>query len=466
MEQPRSSRRLDAKFHWSRGLIPGWVHLSQGRVLSGVLSLLFFATLTIGIIGLAVVAIVKPELLASAAVTSTSLQRIFYGILTVGVLYFWASVSSLRRLRKDRRFTKSRFGVFVLASVLAIQCAGFAAAATGINVQRKLIDSLFIDATSLGNNTDPSAPSASQRNLTGRLNILLLGGDAGVNRWGLRPDSISVVNIDFETGRIMMIGLPRNLEKARFSADSPMLKPFPNGFDCGHTCLINAIYTYATGHSSLYSDSKYAGKDVGIQAMREAVQGTLGISIDYYVLIDMHGFSRLVDAVGGVNIDVPLRVVTQYGRVYEKGCQHMTGSQALLYARTRKDSSDYNRMAKQRLVQESLLRQIEPLDLFRAYSELANNGSQYISTDTPQDVVADLLRVGLKSKSASFKSLELVPPTISVVNPNIAHIHELVQTAIITGVVTKAPPTTYGSATATPKPLAPGQTLAKTTPCS
>ncbi|MEI6404785.1 MAG: hypothetical protein WCO64_03320, partial [Actinomycetes bacterium] len=97
MEQPRSSRRLDAKFHWSRGLIPGWVHLSQGRVLSGVLSLLFFATLTIGIIGLAVVAIVKPELLASAAVTSTSLQRIFYGIVTVGVLYFWASVSGLRR---------------------------------------------------------------------------------------------------------------------------------------------------------------------------------------------------------------------------------------------------------------------------------------------------------------------------------------------------------------------------------
>lgn len=80
--------------------------------------------------------------------------------------------------------------------------------------------------------------------------------------------------------------------------------------------------------------------------------------------------------------------------------------------------------------------------------------------------MADLLRVGLKSKTSSFKSLELVPPTISVVNPNIAQIHELVQTAISTGVVTKAPPTTRGFASVSPKPLALGQTLPKTTPCS
>ena len=466
MEESRGLHRQPVRYRWSRGLIPGWVYLTQGRIVAGVLSMALFVAAIATLIGLLVVAFIKPDILTSAAVTVSTLQTIFYVLVVFGVLYVFASLANMLSMFRDGNFRKSRLGVFVLVLMLAAQSLGFGAAAAGVNLQRKLIGSLFVDANSLANSGDPLAPGADQRQLTGRINVLLLGGDAGVNRWGLRPDSISIANIDFETGRIMMIGIPRNLEKARFKDGSPMQGPFPNGYDCGHTCLINAIYTYATGHSSLYSDPKYAGKDPGILAMRDVVEGTLGIPIDYYVIIDMHGFSRMVDAVGGVDINVPLRVVTQFGKVYEAGCQHMTGSQALLYARTRKDSSDYNRMSKQRLVQESLLRQVNPIDLFHAYSELANNGSQYISTDIPQDVVADLLRVGMKAKSASFKSLELVPPTISVVNPDIAHIHELVQTALTTGVVPKAPPTTTGSPSATPKPLAPGQTLAKTTACS
>jgi LCP family protein required for cell wall assembly len=262
------------------------------------------------------------------------------------------------------------------------------------------------------------------------VNILLLGGDAGKNRWGLRPDSISVANIDLDTGRVVMIGIPRNLQRAPFSEGSPMRGPWPKGFNCGNTCLINAIYTYATGHSYLYSDPKYAGRDPGVQAMREAVQGVTGLTIDYYVLIDMLGFRRIVDAVGGVTVCIPSRTVTQFGKVYEAGCQRMNGKNALLYARTRKDSSDYTRMTRQRLVQESLLRQVNGVKLLRAYQEVARNGSEYIETDIPETVAAGLLRAAVRAANAPFSSLELVPPKISTVDPNFPDIRAMVKQAV------------------------------------
>ena len=63
----------------------------------------------------------------------------------------------------------------------------------------------------------------------GRYNVLLPGGDAGAGRWGLRPDSITVASIDAETGRTVLIGLPRNLEDFPFREGSVMAEQFPPG---------------------------------------------------------------------------------------------------------------------------------------------------------------------------------------------------------------------------------------------
>ena len=468
MTESKGRHRRHVQYPWSRALVPGWVHLTQGRVIPGLLGLGLFFGLVVSLIVIVGLALLKPDVLTSAAVTTTTLNFVFKALVVLGAVYALASLINFFSMRGDSRFKKSRVGVGVVLFAIIFQSLSFGAAAAGVNVQRKLINSLFVDPNALATSDGSATSAANQRPLTGRVNVLLLGGDAGQNRWGLRPDSISVANIDLETGRIVMVGIPRNLERAVFSKGSPMLGPFPNGYDCGDRCLINAIYTYATGHSSLYSDSKYAGKDPGIEAMREVVQGTLGIDIDYFVIVDMMGFARIVDAVGGVNVNVPRRVVTQYGKVYEPGCQHMTGRQALLFARTRKDSNDYNRMAKQRLVQESLLRQVNPLDLFRVYSEIANNGSKYITTDLPESVVADLIRVAVKSRHASFASLDLVPPRISVVHPDIDAIHAMVKTAISTGKAPKNPQgfASPGPTTAPSKaPISSGQTYAKTKPC-
>lgn len=448
--------------------MPGWVPWLQGSVVPGLIGFLAVLSLIVAVFATIVLAIVKPDILTSFAVTSTKLRYLFIGILVLGITITGLGMFNLIRMRGDDRFKKPRTGIAVLVFALMIQISGFGITALGVDMQRNLVSSLFVDPAALADDSGV-ASKVSVPNLSGRLNILLLGGDAGENRWGLRPDSISVVNLDLATGRIVMIGIPRNLQKARFIEDSPMHKVFPDGFDCGNYCLINAIYTYATARPSLYSDPKYLSKDPGIEATREAVEGTLGITIDNYVLIDMMGFVRLVDAVGGVDINVPRRVVTQYGRVYEPGCQHMTGRQALLFARTRKDSNDYNRMSKQRIVQEAVIRQTSPLDLLRAYNEIANNGSQYIKTDLPENVVSDLLRAGIKAQKGTFDSLELVPPTVNTINPDISEIHAMVQDAITTGT---APDSPQGFASAAPSvdatraPIAPGQEYVNTKPCS
>ena len=103
-----------------------------------------------------------------------------------------------------------------------------------VSAQRDLMGTVF-------------AGGGDQQAKQGRYNILLMGGDAGKDRSGLRPDSMTVASVDAETGRTVLISLPRNLEDVPFPASSPLHKKFPKGYTCAdHSCMLNAIYTYAT----------------------------------------------------------------------------------------------------------------------------------------------------------------------------------------------------------------------------
>ncbi len=101
----------------------------------------------------------------------------------------------------------------------------------------------------------------------------MMGGDAGADRTGRRPDSLSVLSVDAKTGKTAIISVPRNLQNAQFSEGSPMRQIYPDGYNCGNECLINAINTEVTNeHKDLYPGVA----DPGAQATLEAVSGTLG----------------------------------------------------------------------------------------------------------------------------------------------------------------------------------------------
>lgn len=301
----------------------------------------------------------------------------------------------------------------LMAIMLVLPTAGMAVAGNYAGSGRQVLDEVF-DGTVI------------EEPIDGRYNILLLGGDAGSGRMGLRPDSISVVSVDAETGQVAIIGIPRNLEMVPFSKGSPLYTPFPNGYDCGDNCLIHYLYPYAEEHPELYPDAAERGSTPGVEAMRDAVEGVLGITVQYAVVIDMAGFGDLIDALGGIEVEVKERIDKggwiKDGKVvgikgwFQPGVQRLNGKDALYYVRSRATTSDFSRMQRQRQVQEALLRQFDPVTVLTRFQAIAEAGTRTVITDIPSSMLAYFAELAMKSRDLEMLRLELTPPTYSVVD--------------------------------------------------
>jgi hypothetical protein len=187
---------------------------------------------------------------------------------------------------------KQRLAMVGINGVLCFSVAGtllFASHVVG--VQKDFMSAMF---------TDGQASGATD----GRYNVLLLGGDSGADRWGLRPDSLSVASIDAETGETVLFGLPRNMLNFPFAKGSVMAEQFPAGYDCGSECELNSLSTWAADHKSLFKG--YANP--GVEATKEGVEGITGLKINYYAMVNLQGFQKLVNAVGGVTLNVRDRI--------------------------------------------------------------------------------------------------------------------------------------------------------------
>jgi polyisoprenyl-teichoic acid--peptidoglycan teichoic acid transferase len=345
------------------------------------------------------------------------------------VLWVILTIDTLRLVRLVRTAPRARGFLAGLAVVALAAGAGTAAyGAVVVDSARSLLSNVF----SGGQVADP---------IGGRYNILLMGGDAGPDRIGIRPDSISVASIDASTGAVTMIGIPRNLQFAPFPEGSPMLGPFPDGYDCGVDCLISYLYTYGEEHPELYPEAVAAGSTPGVEAMRDAVQGTTGLTMQYYVLIEMQGFKSLIDALGGIDIEVKERVgigsntnpdgtPAEAGGWIEPGLRHMDGETALWYARSRYQTTDYARMERQREVQEAILRQADPQNVLLKFQDIARASADLATTDIPQAMLGRFTDLALKSKGQPMERLQLVPPEFQPDAPDFGKIHAAVAAAV------------------------------------
>ncbi|WP_327056792.1 LCP family protein [Glaciihabitans sp. GrIS 2.15] len=318
----------------------------------------------------------------------------------------------------------------ILALAVTAGAAGYGAVSAGS--ARNAVTSIFAGS-------EVAAP------VNGRYNFLLVGGDAGPDRTGLRPDSTSVASIDATTGATTIIGIPRNMEHIQFAKGSPLYGPFPQGYNCGDQCLLDYLYTYGEEHKSLYPTAASKGSSPGIEALKDAAEGVTGLSIQYYGLIDMQGFSELIDALGGVTIDVPAKLA--YGPVtatepygtFEAGPQHMDGYLALWYGRSRYKGSDYERMARQRVVQEAMLKQFQPSIVLTKFQDIAKAGAQVVKTDMPSAALPGFVDLGNKARKLSVTHLELVPSTFNQNKPDYEKLHAAVKAATTPLAATPAP---------------------------
>ena len=264
----------------------------------------------------------------------------------------------------------------------------------------------------------------------GRYNVLLLGGDSAKARFGLRPDSITVASIDEDTGRTVLIGLPRNMANFPFAEDSVMAEQFPDGFDC-EGCYLNGVATWAGDNTGLFPKSKNPGVDATVMA----VEGITGLKINYWVLVDLEGFKDVVDAVGGVTVNVRDRIPVglpheDFFHYIEPGKQKLNGFNALWYARAREGSDDYSRMARQKCVLNAMLTQVSPQTVLRNYGDLVHATEGMIKTNLPRDEVGTFAGLAGKARNQKVSTLSLVPPMINTGDPDIELIHDKVEKAI------------------------------------
>ena len=299
---------------------------------------------------------------------------------------------------------------FVVVLCLLVT-APFAVGARFAFVQRDLVSTVFADN---GPGEQPVAASHPWGQ-DDRVNVLLLGGDGGVHRIGVRTDSVILASMDADTGNTVLFSLPRNLQRLPFPAGSRLHRLYPDGFTDPSgdplESMLNAVYGKIP---ALYPRMFRDAENPGAEALKQGVSAALGIPVDYYVLINLKGFQEMVDAIGGVtvNINEPIPI----GGSTDKGVpprdyldpgpnQHLDGFQALWFARGRYGLDDYNRMERQRCVIGAFIDEADPVTLLSRYEALASAGKEIVRTDIPQEIVPQFVKLTLHLRDGGVRSV-------------------------------------------------------------
>lgn len=256
----------------------------------------------------------------------------------------------------------------------------------------------------------PSRPGFEGRE---RVTVLLLGGDAGPMRTGLRTDTIMVATLEPRTGEAELISIPRNLVRV------PLPAWVPDTWRCDcYPRPINSLYDWYRHRTELVPD----GVDPGAAVVTGAVEQLLGLRIDHHVLVDHAGFVQVVDALGGVTIEVDERVYDQLDSPDEgewdaidlrPGRHHLDGRQALVYVRTRRQGSDYVRMGRQRCFLAAVTQQVDVPTVVRTFPTLASILRRSVRTDMPRDLVPSAIELALTVDVREVGVLGLTPPAFN-----------------------------------------------------
>lgn len=247
----------------------------------------------------------------------------------------------------------------------------------------------------------------------GRVTFLLVGGDAGPYRYGLRTDTMIVVSVDTRTRRAALFGVPRNLIDVPFPASARTeLETYPE--------ILNSLWGYAEANPELFPGAAMPGPT----ALKETIGSMLGLTIDYFAAVDLRGFVEIVDGLGGVTVNVqrsvydagvspPIEGEPSIELDLAPGRHTLDGRRALAYVRTRWASSDYDRMRRQRCVMGALAQQASVGKLLRAFPTLASTVKRFVLTDVPLKTLPDLVELLASLDSKEMVGVSFVPPAFA-----------------------------------------------------
>ncbi|SDJ75833.1 LCP family protein [Nonomuraea jiangxiensis] len=456
-------------------VLPGAAHLRAGHRRTGLALIGAYAVLLLAV--LAYVLINSDDLLASATsfVSDGMMVAVVVAASVLALAWFALLVSSYIALGPNRLNQQGQVVTGIVVGVLCVAVMSpFALVGNTVLTVRNTIQNIFPSVV------DPDAPAAAKDGEDPwhgktRVNFLLVGGDAAGNRTGVRTDSMNVASVDLRTGATVLFSLPRNLQHVRFPPTSPLHKQFPNGYmaELPNGGLLNEVWQYANDNPQIMG-----GRNKGPRALMDAIGYTLNLKIDYYMLMNMYGFADLVDAIGGLRIRVDQDV--KWGGLYgtagtiKAGFRRLTGEQALWYGRSRVNSDDFSRMARQRCVIGAFAQQATPAKILANFTKIAGAARRLAQTNIPQHLVQPLVELAVKVKDAKITSLQFVPPEFYSGRPDWVKIRQATRKAIsdstrpvqAKAANVSAAPSRTSSPTASPtatRPVTPTQTPTRNT---
>jgi LCP family protein required for cell wall assembly len=186
-----------------------------------------------------------------------------------------------------------------------------------------------------------AAPFPTACDGPGRMNILMIGIDGFNNNYyrAARADTLILVGVNFAAKSAQMLSIPRDLW-----VQLPGLIQAPEG-------RINSAYHYG---------ELYGAPGGGPGEVRAVLANTFGLRVDRHVVVSFAAFERGIDAIGGIDVHIPNPIhdggypmrdgAGTIAIDFPAGDVHMDGATALIYARIRHDSSDFQRMRRQQQV--------------------------------------------------------------------------------------------------------------------
>lgn len=244
----------------------------------------------------------------------------------------------------------------------------------------------------------------------GRLDVLLVGTDAGPDRWKLRTDTMILLSVDIRSGQAALFGIPRNLRNVPLPAESAA------AFDCHcFPQILNGLWVWADGHPDQFP----GGKNRGWRALAGAISTLTGARLDGLAVVDLNGFVDLVDLVGGLRIKVPEALVdTRYPKPdgsglieirIAPGWHRFDGEMALAYARSRHQDSDYGRMHRQQQVLTALAAQLKPCRLIPEIPSLLPIVRRSLWTTLPAKDLPALLELAARVDARHIEQIAFTP---------------------------------------------------------
>ena len=231
----------------------------------------------------------------------------------------------------------------------------------------------------------------------GLVNVLFVGTDALPRRPADHrlADSITLASFDPEDGTIDMVSIPRNVSR------------FPQYWGGFYEAKINTLISNVQADPAGYPDGP-------IETFVEQISYLVGVDIDYYATADIPGFQRLVDAVGGIDVEVTEPIADPAFPLYlDIGQHHLDGATAMMYVRSRKGpgGSNEQRSYRQQQVLLELRRKLSDPAMLPRLPEVLDAMADTVRTNLPPGRLGETLRLAQQASEAEISQVFLGPET-------------------------------------------------------